>query len=151
VRSLVIFLAMMYSCRAMSVRGEIVEFGGSLMGVVRHGVSFRTIDNPADHPESLGTTFQRNLAANGSFQAAKLQRSARTTVCSHSTRDMAAMRSIKSQHHYSDTQDEFLSGCGQCKSASFKIVPHETFLAFASVLRKRGPDCLNCWEHFSRL
>jgi len=27
----------------------------------------------------------------GSFQAVKLQRPARTTVCSHSTRDMAAM------------------------------------------------------------
>jgi hypothetical protein len=33
----------------------------------------------------------------GSFQAAKLQRSARTTVCSHSTGDMAAMRSIESK------------------------------------------------------
>jgi hypothetical protein len=54
-------------------------------------------------------------AAKGSFQAAKLQRSARTTVCSHSTRDVAAMRSIKSQHDDSDTQDDFLSGCGQCK------------------------------------
>ena len=35
------------------------------------------------------------LGGKGSFQAAKLQRSARTTVCSHSTRDMAAMRSIE--------------------------------------------------------
>jgi hypothetical protein len=49
----------------------------------------------------------------GSFQAAKLQRPARTTVCSHSTRDMAAMRSTESQRDYSDTQNEFLSGCGQ--------------------------------------
>jgi hypothetical protein len=32
----------------------------------------------------------------GSFQAAKLQRSVRTTVCSHSVKDMAAMRSIES-------------------------------------------------------
>jgi hypothetical protein len=32
----------------------------------------------------------------GSFQAAKLQRSDRTTVCSHSTGDVAAMRSIAS-------------------------------------------------------
>ena len=31
VRSLVIFLAMMYSRRAMSVRTELVELGGSLM------------------------------------------------------------------------------------------------------------------------
>jgi len=32
----------------------------------------------------------------GSFQAVKLQRPARTTVCSHSIMDMAAMRSIES-------------------------------------------------------
>ena len=38
--------------------------------------------------------FQWKLVAKGSFQAVKLQRSARTTVCSHSTRHMAAMRSI---------------------------------------------------------
>ena len=31
----------------------------------------------------------------GSFQAFKLQRPTRTTVCSHSTRDMAASRSIQ--------------------------------------------------------
>jgi predicted RNA binding protein YcfA (HicA-like mRNA interferase family) len=31
----------------------------------------------------------------GSFQAFKLQRPARTTVCSHSTRDMAASRSTQ--------------------------------------------------------
>jgi hypothetical protein len=40
VRSLVILFAMMYSCCAMSVRGEIVELGGSLMGVVRHAISY---------------------------------------------------------------------------------------------------------------
>ncbi len=33
----------------------------------------------------------------GSFQAVKLQRPARAAVCSHSTKDMAAMRSIKSK------------------------------------------------------
>ena len=33
----------------------------------------------------------------GSFQAVKLQRPARTIVCSHSTRDMAAMCSIESE------------------------------------------------------
>src|SRR5258708_37213082 len=37
------------------------------------------------------------LGGKGSFQAVKLQRPARTTVCSHSTRDMAAMRSIESK------------------------------------------------------
>jgi hypothetical protein len=53
------------------------------------------------------------LAAKGSFQAVKLQRPARTTVCSHSRRDMAAMRSIESKHHPSDAQHECLSSCGQ--------------------------------------
>src|SRR5260370_29948152 len=33
----------------------------------------------------------------GSFQAVKLQRPARAAVCSHSTKDMAATRSIKSK------------------------------------------------------
>src|SRR5713226_7797815 len=33
----------------------------------------------------------------GSFQAVKLQRPARAAVCSHSTKDMAAIRSIKSK------------------------------------------------------
>jgi hypothetical protein len=117
VRSLVIFLAMMYSCRAMSVCGEIVELGGSLMGIVWHSVSFRTRSIQVDRPASFGTALEWNPAAKGSFQAAKLQRSARTTVCSHSTRDVAAMRSIESQHDYSDTQGEFLSGCGQLQAA----------------------------------
>jgi hypothetical protein len=49
----------------------------------------------------------------GSFQAFKLQRSARTTVCSHSARDMAAMRSIALKPDLSDTQDEGLSRSGQ--------------------------------------
>jgi hypothetical protein len=40
------------------------------------------------------------LGGKGSFQEAKLQRSARTTVCSHSARDMAAIRSIRSQHEH---------------------------------------------------
>jgi len=67
---------------------------------------------PADYSESLGAAaLQWNPAAKGSFQAAKLQRSARTAVCSHSTRDMAAMRSI--ERHCSDTQNESLSRCGQ--------------------------------------
>ena len=49
----------------------------------------------------------------GSFQAFKLQRSARTTVCSHSARDMAAMRSIELKRDHNDTQDEGLSSSGQ--------------------------------------
>jgi len=36
------------------------------------------------------------LGGKGSFQAVKLQRPARTTVCSHSTRDMAAIPSNQS-------------------------------------------------------
>jgi hypothetical protein len=50
VRSLVIFLAMMYSRRAMSVRSEIVELGGSLMGVVWHGVPFGQSIAPGGAP-----------------------------------------------------------------------------------------------------
>ncbi len=38
-----------------------------------------------------GAAFQWNLAPKGSFQAVKLQRPARATVCSHSTSDMAAV------------------------------------------------------------
>jgi hypothetical protein len=49
----------------------------------------------------------------GSFQAVKLQRPARTTVCSHSIRDMAAMRSMKSKDDDKDNQDECLSSCEQ--------------------------------------
>ena len=49
----------------------------------------------------------------GSFQAAKLQRSARATVCSHSTRDMAAMHPIESKHDHNGTEGECLSACVQ--------------------------------------
>jgi hypothetical protein len=49
----------------------------------------------------------------GSFQAVKLQRPARATVCSHSTRDVAAMSSIESEWQHSDAPCECLSGSGQ--------------------------------------
>jgi hypothetical protein len=52
----------------------------------------------------------------GSFQAVKLQRPARTTVCSHSHKGHAAIGSIESKHDDNDTQDEYLSGCGQLQS-----------------------------------
>jgi hypothetical protein len=48
-----------------------------------------------------------------SFQAFKLQRSALTTVCSHSAKDVAAMPSIELTHDHSDAQDECLSSSGQ--------------------------------------
>jgi len=74
VGSLVIFLAMMYSCHAMGVRGEIVELGRFLMGTVWHGVSFRVmvprtvrIRCPARTPTR---PFQWNPAAEGGFQVA---------------------------------------------------------------------------------
>jgi len=60
-----------------------------------------------------GHDISMELGGKGSFQAAKLQRSARTTVCSHSTRDMAAMRSIESNHDNDDIQDEYLSSWEQ--------------------------------------
>ena len=53
------------------------------------------------------------LGSKGSFQAVKLQRPARTTVCSHSVRDMAAMRSIESNRNHNDSQGECLSSCEQ--------------------------------------
>ena len=56
-----------------------------------------------------GRDISTELGGKGSFQAAKLQRSARTTVCSHSTRDMAAMRSIESNHDHDDIRYECLS------------------------------------------
>ena len=49
----------------------------------------------------------------GSFQAVKLQRPARTTVCSHSKMDVAAMRSINSKHDHNDAQHECLSSSEQ--------------------------------------
>ena len=49
----------------------------------------------------------------GIFQACKLQRSARATVCSHSTRDMAAMCSIELKRDHNETQEACLSSCGQ--------------------------------------
>ena len=49
----------------------------------------------------------------GSFQAVKLQKAARTTVCSHSTRDMAAVHSIVLKHDNDDTQTDILSNCEQ--------------------------------------
>jgi hypothetical protein len=58
----------------------------------------------------------REPGGKGSFQAVKLQRPVRTTVCSHSTRDMAAVRSIESEHDNDETQDVCLSGCGQSYS-----------------------------------
>jgi hypothetical protein len=56
-------------------------------------------------------TIAMEPSGKGSFQAVKLQRPARTTVCSHSTRDMAAMHSIENDNN--DTQDEFLSNSEQ--------------------------------------
>jgi hypothetical protein len=53
------------------------------------------------------------LGGQGSFQAVKLQRPTRTTVCSHSTRDMDAMRSIESKHDNDDFQDKCLSSWEQ--------------------------------------
>ena len=55
----------------------------------------------------------REPGGKGSFQTVKLQRPARTTVCSHSTRDIAAIGSIESTHDIDDTQHECLCSCGQ--------------------------------------
>ena len=58
----------------------------------------------------------------GSFQAVKLQRPARTTVCSHSTRDMAAVYSIESEFDHKNAHRERLCSCEQLSvSVSPKI------------------------------
>jgi hypothetical protein len=62
------------------------------------------------------------LGGKGSFQAFKLQRSARTTVCSHSTRDMAATRSIDSKHENSGARHKCLSSCEQSRRGVKSIV-----------------------------
>jgi len=49
----------------------------------------------------------------GSFQAVKLQRPARTTVCSHSARDMAAVYSIESEFDHKNVLHERLCSCEQ--------------------------------------
>jgi hypothetical protein len=54
-----------------------------------------------------------DLGGMGSFQAVKLQRPARTTVCSHSTRDMAAIGSIESKQDHDDSRLNCLSVCVQ--------------------------------------
>jgi hypothetical protein len=74
---------------------------------------FQVLSRTSCPPETSTCGISMEPGGKGSFQAAKLQRSARTTVCSHSAKDIAAMRSIESEHDYSDTQNEFLSGCGQ--------------------------------------
>src|SRR5580658_5552879 len=53
------------------------------------------------------------VGGKGSFQAVKLQRPARTTVCSHSTRDMAAVYSIESGPHHKNAYRERLCSCEQ--------------------------------------
>jgi hypothetical protein len=73
-----------------------------------------------EEPTQLSGNVARNLGSismelggKGSFQAVKLQRPARTTVCSHSHKGHAAIGSIESKYDDKDTQDEYLSGCGQ--------------------------------------
>src|SRR3984893_2831382 len=63
-----------------------------------------------------GRGSSREPGGKGSFQAVKLQRPARTTVCSHSTRDIAAMGSVETKHDIKDSQYGCLSSCGQLRS-----------------------------------
>ena len=59
----------------------------------------------------------------GSFQMVKLQRPARTTVCSHSTRDMAAVHSIVLKQNNSNTKTDILSNCEQLRTEYVKQSP----------------------------
>src|ERR1035437_3407440 len=63
----------------------------------------------------------------GSFQAAKLQRSARPAVCSHSTGDMAAMRSIESKQDHKRYSGECLSCCEHLLSGGKNERPDALF------------------------
>jgi hypothetical protein len=49
----------------------------------------------------------------GSFQTVKLQRPARTTLCSHSTRDEAAVYPVESKRDHRNLQHERLCSCEQ--------------------------------------
>jgi hypothetical protein len=95
-------LRFMAADAAEKTEGKQETFGGISQGQSPRG---RAVD--------LGAAFSREPGGKGSFQAVKLQRPARTTVCSHSTRDMAAMGSIESKHDNDDTQDGCLSSYGQ--------------------------------------
>jgi hypothetical protein len=112
-RSLVILLAMMRSGRAMRVCGEIVELGCSLMGIVWHGVSFRTIDPSRATPwrvlgrHSNGTWRQGQLPGG---QTAKVHPDYRVQSL-HKGHGRHAFHRIRTTH-YSDCQDGLLSGCG---------------------------------------
>jgi hypothetical protein len=75
---------------------------------MRNLASPRGAIRPRGDPRS---TVSMEPSGKGSFQAVKLQRPARTTVCSHSTRDMAAMHSIENDNN--GTQDKFLSNSEQ--------------------------------------
>ena len=66
------------------------------------------------------------LGGKGSFQAVKLQRPARTTVCSHSTRDMAAIFH-QIHHHHDGTRNECLSCCEHLLSGGKNERPDALF------------------------
>jgi hypothetical protein len=55
------------------------------------------------------------LGGKGSFQVYKLQRSARTTVCSHSTKGHGRHLFHQLRRDHNETQESCLSSCGQSK------------------------------------
>src|ERR1035437_4590425 len=89
----------------------------------------------------------------GSFQAAKLQRSARTTVCSHSTGDMAAMRSIESKQDHKRYSGECLSYCEHLLSGGKNERPDALFSQAVAPLVTfiRGNGCFHAaWYDLGR-
>ena len=77
----------------------------------------------------------------GSFQAVKLQRPARATVCSHSARDMAATSSIESAREHNDAHGGCLSGCVQTPALGpFSIVAVGNWTTLLRMSRPASSD-----------
>jgi hypothetical protein len=83
----------------------------------------------------------------GSFQAVKLQRPARTTVCSHSIRDMAAICSIEYKQDHNGAQHECLSGCVQFSGIRQTLPVHLTVNCRSPKLVKKIRKCLDVYRH----
>src|ERR1035437_1669481 len=134
---------MMHSSCAMSVCGQIVELGSSLMGVVWHGVSFRIFDRSR---RMARTALLRHLDGSwrqGQLQAAKLQRSARD--CRAVTPQGTWPPYAPSKGIVAVLITSFCPVVDIRKSASFKIAVCR--LGFRGFTKKWDLDCLSCGEH----
>jgi hypothetical protein len=104
---------MMYSCSAMGVRGEIVELGRSLMSTVWHGVSFPNMVPRTGRirclPEPHAASRWNPAACR--WPNGKVLPRLPCAITPQGTSPPCAPSNHS--HNCSDTQNEFLSGCGQ--------------------------------------